>query len=133
MLEKLKEYKEIISLVLFFLGGVYWMQNQFPTKKDLKVEIGVLNCLLDKYMLLTQLQIRGRDLERQAQELTNQVTVFADDGDPSRPAMSPAMRQDLEARRQELSGLRADLKANSTDIKKTSDELARNVCGKVGA
>lgn len=134
MLEKLKEYKELLGILVFFLGGFFWIQNQFnqfPTKTDLRAEVRVLNCLLEKYMLLTQLQIRGRDLERQVQELTGQVNAAADDQDPSRPPMSPAMRQELEAKRQDLAALRGDLKTNTAQIQKTGDELGRNACGRV--
>ena len=129
MLEKLKAYKELLAIIVFFLGGLFWIQNQFPTKTDLKAQIGVLNCLLDKYMVLTQRQIRGRDLERQLQELTAQINLFTDDHGPSHPAISPAMLQELEAKRQELTDVRRDLKSNADEIQKTSDELARNLCG----
>jgi hypothetical protein len=124
------QYKELLGIVVFFLGGFFWIQNQFekfPTKTDLRSEIQVLNCLLDKYMLLTQLQLRGRELERQAQVLINQISAY-DEGNPGRPPISPAMRQDLDVKRTDLATARGDLRGNTTEIQKIGDELQRNVC-----
>jgi hypothetical protein len=132
MFEKLKEYKELLGIVVFFLGGFFCIQNQFtrfPTKSDVKSEVSVLHCLLDKYMLLTQRQLRGRELERQVQDLTSQISAY-DDRAGAQPAISPAMREEREAKLADLVSARNDLKANAADIQKTGDELQRNVCGK---
>lgn len=127
MLERLKEYKELLAIVVFFLGGFFWIQNRYPTKTDLRSEIRVLNCLLDKYMLLTQLQIRGRDLERQVADLSNQLALYDSAPDPILP-ISPAMRQERDEKRKLLDETRSALKANVAEIQKTGDELQRNVC-----
>ena len=127
LFERLKEYKELLAIIVFFLGGVFWIQGQYPTKTDLKTEIGVLSCLLDKYMSLTQLQIRGRDLERQAQELKDEIAAFGSDHTPS---LSPAMKQELDSKKASLTTVLADLKTNASSIQSIGDELARNVCGK---
>lgn len=67
VLARLKEYKEIITLFTFFLGGYLWMQKEFPSKSyvDSKIEsatssISSLNCLLNKNIssLDAQLQIK---------------------------------------------------------------------------
>jgi hypothetical protein len=129
-LEKLQEYKELLTVVVFFLGGFFWIQNQYPTKTDLRTEIGVLNCLLDKYMLLTQLQNKGRDLERHAQELKNEIAAFGGDQNRTQPPLSPAMKQELDDKKADLATVQADLKVNAASIQSTGDELARNVCGK---
>lgn len=133
MLEKLKEYKELLGIVVFFLGGFFWIQTQFarfPTKTDLRSEVRVLNCLLDKYMTLTQLQLRARELERQAQDLTSQINAYGDDRESTRPGLSPAMSQELEAKKADLAAVRIDIKTNTNEILKTGSELQRNVCGK---
>lgn len=130
MFEKLKEYKEVLTIVVFFLGGFLWIQGQYPTKTDLKSQIGVLNCLLDKYMSLTQLQIRGRDLERQAQELKDEIGAFGDAQDRTHLSISPAMMNELQAKKDGLAAVQADLKTNAGNIQTTGDELARNVCGR---
>ena len=41
MLAKLKEYKELTAIIVFFLGGFLWLEREFdrhPTRGDLKVE-----------------------------------------------------------------------------------------------
>ncbi len=50
-----REYKEIITLVVFFLGGLFWLQRTYPDRDyvDSKVshvdsKISQLNCLLTK-------------------------------------------------------------------------------------
>jgi predicted RNase H-like nuclease (RuvC/YqgF family) len=131
MLEKLKEYRDVLAIVVFFLGGFFWIQGQYPTKTDLKSDIGVLSCQLDKYMSLTQLQIRGRDLERQAEELKDEIQAFGNDQERAHLVISPAMGQEIEEKKTALAALRVDLKTNATSIQTTNDELARNVCGKV--
>ena len=81
-LEKLKQYKEFIAIIIFFLGGFFWLQAEFPNKSDLnaqvgllntnlKTEVGSLNCLLDSYMLLTHLQISVMETASEIQNLEN--------------------------------------------------------------
>jgi hypothetical protein len=129
MIERLKEYKEIITIVLFFLGGVFWIQRQYPTKNDLKSEIGSLQCLVDKYMYLTQLQIHSRYIERQAENLQGEIRAYGAD-EQGHLSISPAMVQIVEGKKAELGKLSTDLQKNNDDIQKTSDELQRNICGK---
>jgi hypothetical protein len=131
MLEKLKEYKDLIGIIVFFLGGLLWIQGQFPTKNDLKAEVGVLKCLLDKYMTLTQLQIRGRELERLIQEQSSQINAIGNSQGAASAPLSPAMQQELEAKRADLAANRSEFKAKTTEMQKIADELQRNVCAKV--
>ena len=136
MLEKLKAYKELIAIIVFSLGGFVWLQVQFPTRADLKIEqadlksdIGMLNCLVEKYMTLTQLQIHARDLEREIQELSSQVSTFTNM--PTNVALSPALGRELEGKKSEMSEKRKDLRTAADAMQKISDDLARNVCKKV--
>jgi prefoldin subunit 5 len=98
---------------------------------DLRSEVAVLRCLLDKYMTLTQLQIRGRDLEKRTEELTRQISKATPALASSDAPLSPAMKQelaDLEKERQDMQG---ELKKNKSAMETISDELQRNACGKV--
>lgn len=131
MLEKLKEYKELIGIIVFFLGGFFWIQAQYPTKTDLKSSVGVLNCMLDKYMMLTQLQIRGSDLERQIQEKVSQIDSYGNVPNATAATLSPAMLEELEAKKDDLATNRSELKANTAEMQKINDELQRDVCRKV--
>jgi hypothetical protein len=131
MLEKLKEYKELIGIVVFFLGGIWWIQGQYPTKTDLKSEVGVLKCLLDKYMTLTQLQIRGRDLERLIQDEVSQISSFGNVQSATAASVSPAILEALEGKKADLAANRTELKAKIAEMQKINDELQRNVCQKV--
>ena len=132
MLEKLKEYKELIAIIVFFLGGFIWLDTQFPTKSDLKAEIASLNCLLEKYMTLTQLQVRGQELEKQTQELARRISeVLPDDISGSSSPLSPAMKLEFEQLKSDHAANRDALRSNKTEMKKIQDELARHVCGKV--
>lgn len=130
MLQKLNEYKEIIAIIVFFLGGFFWLEGEFPKKSDLNSEIGSVKCLLEKYMTLTQLQIRGQELDKQIQELNDQIKLFPAIAN-SGPSLTPAMAQELDDKKSDMSGKKNDFKANKVAMEKIVDELARNVCGKV--
>ena len=132
MLEKLKEYKDIIAIIVFFLGGFIWIEKEFPNKSDLQSEIGSVNCLLDKYMTLTQLQIRGQVLGKQVQDLTNELSrSVPNDGNANTPPLSPAMMFEHDQLNEELVAKRDRLRNNNDEMENISNELARNVCRKV--
>ncbi len=128
MLEKLKEYKEFIAIIIFFLGGFLWVEESFPKKADLKSEIGVLECLLNKYMTLTQLQLNGQELEKQIQELTNQVNTYPAH---SKLSISPAIQHELEDKKLDLSNNKTEFRENKKKIENILRELERSECGKV--
>lgn len=129
MLEKLKEYKELVAIIVFFLGGFIWLNNQFPTKGDLKAEIGSLNCLVEKYMTLTQLQIRGQELWKQIQDLATSISDM--ETNSGNVHLSPAMKFELNQLKSDFEHNREKYRSNTAEIAKILDELARNVCKKV--
>jgi hypothetical protein len=129
MIERLKEYKELIAIIVFFFGGFFWLNDQFPTKKDLSNEIASLNCQLDKYMTLTQLQIHGQELVKQAQELTDRISNM--ESSTENVPLSPAMKFELEKLKSDFKYNREKHRKNKAEIRKVLDDLARNVCKKV--
>ncbi len=136
MIKKLTEYKELIAILVFFLGGFFWLNKQFPTKddltaekEDLKAEIASLNCLLDKYMFLTQRQIRSQELAKEAQNLANRISEI--EADRAGMTLSPAMKFELTQLNSEFEHNREEHRRNKDEIKKILDELARDVCRKV--
>ena len=126
MLEKLKEYKEMIAIIVFFLGGFIWLNSQFPKKSDLTAEIGSLECQLEKYMTLTQLQIRSQELEKQAHDLTTRISAMGTNSGDAH--LSPAMKFELDQMKSDLKHNREKHRSNQDEIAKILDELARNVC-----
>ncbi len=128
MLNKLKEYKELITIIVFFIGGFIWMEAQFPKKSDLQNEIASLDCMLEKYMTLTQLQMQGQDLQNQIQDLGRQVNVMYPGGHI--PTLSPALETELDGLKTELANKKTQLSAAKESMKKICDELQRNVCKK---
>lgn len=126
MLGKLKEYKELIAIIVFFLSGFIWLNNQFPTKDDLTEEVGSLNCLLEKYMTVTQLQIRNQELEKHAEDLA--ATISGMESTSLDTPLSPAMKVDLEQKKFDLKTNRNQRKINQDKINEIMDELARDVC-----
>jgi hypothetical protein len=57
-LEKLKEYKELIGIIIFSIGGILWIVAYFATKD----QINTLNCLLNRNIEVVQYQIDQRIL-----------------------------------------------------------------------
>lgn len=128
MLNKLKHYKEMITIMLFFIGGFMWLDGEYAKKEELKQEIVEVECILDKYMTLTQLQIYGQELEKQVNGLREVIKISL----PSNGVtLSPAMKYQIEEKKKELSNKQSEFKQNYNKIKAISGELARNVCGRV--
>jgi seryl-tRNA synthetase len=129
MLDKLKEYKELITIMVFFIGGFVWLESHFPTKSDLKSEIASLNCLLEKYMTLTQLQIQGQDLEKKIHEIDVKITSALSDN--KKVELSPAMEYVLTELKQDLKNNQDKLRENKKEMEKINNDLQKNVCVKV--
>jgi len=139
MLERLKYYKEVITIILFFLGGFFWISDQFPSKSnlnseissiksDLSGEIQSLNCLLDKYMTLTQLQMNSQALEKELLILEQQITGMS--SEVSAALLTPAMKFQLEQFKSDFSHKKEALRDKLDKITAISAELGRNICSK---
>jgi hypothetical protein len=57
----MKEYKELIATIVFFLGGVSWVFGYFATKEELRVfrdtastQNKILHCVLQKHVQLLE-------------------------------------------------------------------------------
>ena len=62
MIAKIKEYKEVITFLLLFIGGFFWLHNTYPTKDDLGKETKILKCLLEKYMQIHCCPVKKRTI-----------------------------------------------------------------------
>ncbi|MDD4962818.1 MAG: hypothetical protein PHI11_02740 [Gallionella sp.] len=131
MLERLKEYKELIAIIIFFLSGVFWLQSTFPSKNEMKTELVSIRCLLDSYMKLTQLQILSQEQDKQVTELRQKLSQVPPDNSSGGLAISPAMRAEFEQLKLDYATSRNQLGQTTRDMAKIRDELARGVCGKV--
>jgi hypothetical protein len=138
ILQKLNEFKELITIIVFFLGGFVWLDSQFPTREDLKREsedlkreISITNCLLDKYMVLTQLQIKQQQLDKLTSELKMRIATATPSENDGNMFLSPAMKLELEQLKEDLKFRKNDLDSNLKEMEKLRDELARNDCRKV--
>ena len=103
MLDKLKEYKELITIIVFFLGGFTWLNAQFPTKADLesakidlKSAISYQDCLGERYMKLVQSQIDRQEIQVQVQGLDREIKEGSDDIEKSKVYISPAMQHSFD-------------------------------------
>jgi hypothetical protein len=131
MLERLKEYKELIAIIIFFLSGVFWLQSTFPSKNEMKTELVSIRCLLDSYMKLTQLQILSQEQDKQVTELRQKLAQVPPDNASGGLAISPAMRAEFEQLKEDYATSRNQLGQTTQEMAKIRDELARGVCGKV--
>jgi hypothetical protein len=128
LLDVLNECKEVIALLVFFLGGVWWIQDRFPTKTDLQSRLALIKCELDDYMQLTQLQVRHEQLSGQLAQLDQQLgsatTVRTS------VALSPSLQQMLSGLQTQRGQLQIQADAASAAMQKLNDDLARNLCAK---
>lgn len=136
MLAKLKEYKDVISIVIFFLGGFFWIQNELPKKNDLeavKQELlaknKVLKCLLKSNMTLVQDQIQASSLEKNIKE--KQDYLILSDKFPEE-SMSPAMKSTLNELREDVANKKEELKTVIMRMQNTRSDLEKNICGEEG-
>jgi hypothetical protein len=139
ILDKLKQYQDIIGIVLFFLGGFFWIQTQFPQKSDLESvkqelqkENGILRCLLKKNMVLVQDQIQASALEKNIKEKNEFADILArqlDKMSSGTEGVSPAMQSRLDETREEIANKKEELKAVILRMQTTKNELEINSCG----
>jgi len=126
MLEKLNEYKEILTIIVFFLGGYSWLQNQYPNKEYLKTELTSLRCQLDHYMKLTQLQIKNQELDKDVSMLSK---TLSDNSGKGKVSLSPAMQMELS---EKLGRKKEDQKSTLNEMERINNDLIIGNCGRVG-
>ena len=137
MLDKLKQYQEIITIVIFFLSGFVWLHTQFPQKDDLETvkkqlqgENDILKCLLKKNMILVQDQIQANTLEKAIKEKSEFVEILSKQlAKTGAEGVSPVMQNRLDETREDLANKKEELKAVVTRMQDTKNELERNICG----
>lgn len=137
MFAKLSQYKEFISILVFFLGGFFWIDSQFPKKSDLETQVSSVNdnlsgqiinlqCLLKKYMELTQLQISAQAKEKKIDNLRQNVESLSD-VEPE--LLSPEILRVLEGFKGELETEKDALSEIATGIEHIQGELKLQSCG----
>lgn len=143
MLSRLKEYRDFIAILVFFLGGFFWIDNEFPKKTDLKTEVGTveqnltsqvteLQCIVDQYMRLTQLQIRARELEKDLDRAWSDWEESQAMLASAQPAnLSPAMQRELDLLNAEKNKLHDDLDETLGAIDEVRLALERQSCRRV--
>lgn len=144
MLTKLNQYKEFIAILVFFLGGFFWIDSQYPKKTDLETQlVGVsdkvrgvnddltgqilnLQCLLKKYMELTQLQISAQAKEKKIDNLRLSIDSFADIEDE---LMSPEMKRVFAGFEDEHEAEKGALSEIANEIDSIQGDLQLQSCG----
>lgn len=127
MLEKLKEYKEIITIIVFFLGGFAWLESQFPKKGELQSDIGTLNCLLEQYMQLTQQQFLNQRLGEQIRDLKEKLE--SNGGIANISDLSPALMRVRGDLAEQLDEAKVKYRVSIEQMEEINNRLARNYCG----
>ena len=72
-LQRLKEYKEFIAILVFFFGGVLWILGYFATKK----QVDDLRCLLNANVDFIQGKIDAASLSQLLIQNLEQTNVIA--------------------------------------------------------
>jgi hypothetical protein len=133
LISLLNEYKELITTVVFFVGGILWVFGYFATKEELRqfretssTQHKILNCLLEQHVrLLGAKQILSSlrdDLTGLEEELRKQA--------PSGPQiLQTDLRKiiKLEQRRNEIN---ATLAVAEKDIAEAGNAITYRSCEK---
>lgn len=127
VLAALNNYKEVLAIVAFFLSGVWWIQDRYPTKTDLKSQLAIITCQLDEYMKLTQVQVRHEQLITQLNQLDQQIRSATPN-----THLSPSLQQIFSDLQGERTSVREKSDSASAEMQKINDDLARNMCARAG-
>lgn len=126
LLGTLNDYKEVLSIIVFFLGGVWWIQDRFPTKTDLNSNVNFIKCQLKEYMELTQQQIKHEQASASLAEVVQEL------GSPMAlqraVELSPSMQQMIAGFKDKETYFRSEVDASSTAMSNINDNLARGIC-----
>lgn len=122
-LEALKDYKEFLLILVFFLGGVSWIYGYFATKEQVRV----LRCLLNTNVEFVSYQIQSKLLLDQMHQIdAERIRLTALD----RPSLEDKLnlhQRDVDYELSKANLARAD--------QRTQDALHRlqtNQCEEVG-
>lgn len=136
MLAKLKEYQELIAIIVFFLGGFFWLESQFPQKTDLESvkqelqqENSVLKCLLKKNMMLVQDQIQASALEKNIKEKSEYIYFLSEKLNTEAQPMSPVMLLKLNEAKEDVAAKKDELKKVIARMQEIKNQLEINSCG----
>jgi hypothetical protein len=119
--EKLKEYKEIIGIIIFFIGGILWILAYFATKE----QINTLNCLLNRNIEVVQYQINQRILSDDMRVLEFDIVHLSQQQQRSLP--EEQQLQDFHNKQKIVLGKYAD---DDKRIKEAQGIINRNECEK---
>lgn len=117
LLSRLNEYKELITIVMFFLGGAIWLYSAFATK----AYVGNIRCLLGATIERVDNEAQSRTIKAdivegntKIEQLKADLTKAQSTGAPTAPIIAETERLKLEVKALEKRKDKADeLVANS--------------------
>lgn len=152
MLERLKQYKELIAILVFFLGGFAWIENRFVKADaidpltgavdavDMRIarmgeamatrqDVDGLHCLLNAYMTITQHQMKMRVVEAEKAELERDppgvVLAASHGGDGA----SAGLMHEVQNYYKTLDRLEGELHSRQREVENIISQLQRHECG----
>lgn len=124
VINTLKEYKEIIAILVFFIGGVLWIFGFFATKNEVKKF---------KYIVLTKVNIEENyrlldNLQRELDELTEEkIDLQKRELDlmnkEEQQGLEPTEIEELLRIRDRLKFIESQTKFSREDIENKNDEI----------
>lgn len=121
-LERVKDFKELVAILIFFGGGGIWLYNYFATKDQLNQ----FRCLA-----MTHLDILRK--EKKMERLMVELTEL----DEKRKAAeripdTPSKTRELVQASAKAELIRKDMMDTSAEIGKANDVLQKNLCSTAG-
>jgi hypothetical protein len=108
-LQWLNSYKELVSVVVFFLGGFLWVYGVFATKEQIKE----LKCVLNANVDMLNAQFEESSISQLLIENLQEKEKFTDirepsDGDRKKAAQLITANIDLQKKLERATALRAE-------------------------
>jgi hypothetical protein len=130
MLDVLHKYKEMITLMVFFMGGFFWLQREYASKNELTQQLSLtnqriarLNCLLEANIDGVTAQLKLRILPVSIEQAEFKLATLQ----ANVTSMSPVHQDLLQSAKRQLEIYRDELqkiKVDSEQLLKRSGKCA---------
>lgn len=131
-LSKLKEYKELITVIIFFVGGIVWIYGYFATKSSLTTISAQLQCLLNTHVTLISSEMEHSklqaDKEKIAIELNSKISELEKLKSEAASDKLVGLKEEIVKLEEKYKDFELKYELISKKIGEASDQIKLNNC-----